>query len=115
MFRLESDQVELVSQFAQNNTAQTGKLGHVAPPVSHRHGDVSVNVQVRGLVDDPHVVLLADEELLPVEQTLTGLVVSWRGGLVEGVADVGLEVRAVQRGSGGGGVLVQDEAESVVS
>ena len=65
MFRLESDQVELVSQFAQNNTAQTGKLGHVAPPVSHRHGDVSVNVQVRGLVDDPQVVLLVDDELLP--------------------------------------------------
>ena len=58
LFRLESDQVEFVSHAVQNNAVLTGELGHDAPPVSHRHGDVSVNVQLRGLDDDPHVVFI---------------------------------------------------------
>ena len=62
LFRLESDQVEFVSQFVQKNAALTGELGHDAPSVSHRHGDASVNGQLRGLDDDPHVV---PPELLP--------------------------------------------------
>ena len=48
LFRLESDQVEFVSHAVQNNAVLTGELGHDAPPVSHRHGDASVNVQLRG-------------------------------------------------------------------